>query len=74
MDREPKQYENALPKVESIATINEMTYDYIVVAIYDSEIACSAKINLVTLGVPEDKIALMSPECVLKFEIMRNER
>lgn len=74
VDREPKQYENALPKVESIATINEMTYDYIVVAIYDSEIACSAKINLVTLGVPEDKIALMSPECVLKLEIMRNER
>ena len=69
VDREPKQYENDLPRVESVATINEMTYDYIIVAIYDSEIACSAKNNLVTLGVSEDKIVLMSPECVLKFDV-----
>lgn len=61
----------ALPnyKISSVNDILGIEYDYIVIAVMNADIAKRIKKTLVLRGIPEDKIAVMNPNCIIEKAI-----
>jgi glycosyltransferase involved in cell wall biosynthesis len=59
VDRNVRQYDEINKEVKDISKLNEVEFDFVVIAIINEDIAMEVSNNLISMGIPKDKIAMI---------------